>query len=333
LGATELFELFTAHWKSALLAAGVEHRIFVHLDEGRRTVATIAEASGIPERSLRALLDGLTGLGVIETADGITYTNVAAASAHLIPGKPGYLGTFAKIVTGDGDGGMKQWSRLGEAVASGAPVLPETILAPDHPFWQELVRALGPISREVAAIAADAIGIRGDTELHALDAGGGAGAYAAIWLARGRSVEVTQIDWPAVNAVARSEIEREGTGARFHTRDGDLHELDWGDGVFDAVILSNIAHHEPPDRNVALFRKAHRCLRPDGRLVLSEFILDDDRRGPSFALRFSAGMLLQTVHGASYREADYREWLADAGFTAATTHREHALSTLIIAEP
>ena len=40
----------------------------------------------------------------------------------------------------------------------------------------------------------------------------------------------------------------------------------------------------------------------------------DDRSGPPFALLFHLNMLLHTHGGATYRGADYRAWLAEAGF-------------------
>lgn len=305
--------------------------MFSHLEQHRNSVKSLAANSGMSERTLQALLDGLVAVGAITTQDGVTYANTSAAAEHLVPGKPGYLGTFARIVTGDSDGGMRQWSRLPEAIRNGSPVSPETILAPDHPFWKELVRALLPVSREAAGIAADRLSLASAGEFDALDVGGGAAAYASVWLTRALRARLTQIDWAPVNAVARAELEGFGVVDRFITVDGDLHTQDWGHVRYDYVIISNIAHHEPPARNLALCQKARRALKPGGALVVSDFILRDDRTGPAFALRFGAGMVLQTAEGASYREADYRDWLTRAGFAKVEVDTSHALSTLLFA--
>lgn len=328
---SRLFELFTAHWTSAILASGVEHHVFEHLEQKRDSARAIAAASGLTERSAQALLDGLVGIEAITTLDGVRYANTPAAARHLIRGKPDFLGTFARIVAGDGDGGMRQWSRLGDALRRGAPVTPETILDPDHPFWSELVRALSPLSREAARIAADHLGLDAGSEFNALDVGGGAAAYAGVWLERSPKARVTQIDWAPVNTLARSTLQQCGLDARFTWIDGDFHREDWGRDRFDYVVISNIAHHEPPERIVELFEKAYRALGPGGALVVSEFVLRDDRSGPKFALRFAAGMVLQTVSGGSYRVADYRGWLERAGFGACEVDISHELSTLLFA--
>lgn len=332
LGAAQLFELFTAHWTTALLASGVDIGVFAHLDVEPRTVADLARVAKLPERSAQALLDGLVGVGAIAT-DGSSYRNHAAASKHLVPGKPEFLGNFARIVTSAGDGSTRQWARLSEALRNGAPIEPETLIAPDHPFWNDLVLALAPATREVAEIAATALGIDANAKLSVLDLGGGSGAYASVWLPKSPGLTLTQVDWPAVNAVASREMERVGVADRFRRLDGDLHTLDWTGEKFDLIVISNIAHHEPPARNAALFAKARDALGAGGRLVVSDFVIEDDRSGPAFALRFSAGMVLQTAEGASYCVRDYLDWLEAAGFArdGVVLHRGHPMSTLVIA--
>lgn len=328
---SDILELFTAHWTSAITASAVELGIFTELDRGSRTVAELAKATSAPERSIQAVMDGLVVASLVTTEDGVRYFSTPSASAHLVSGRAGYLGSFARILTGSGDGGMRQWSMLPNALRAGHPIAPETIVDPDSPFWPELVRALTPLSREVAAIAARAVGLdtRGATSV--LDIGGGAGAYASVWLKHNPNIRVTQVDWAPVNAIARAEVERDGLGSRFRTIDGDFHMLPLGSREYDFVIVSNICHHESPAGNVTLFKRVADALARDGRIVVSDFVLHDDRRGPAFAARFGAGMVLQTPEGQSYRECDYQTWLAQAGFGHATVDRSHALSALLIA--
>lgn len=329
--ASDIIQLFTAHWVSAVLSSAVEFAIFDHL-QGMTTVDELSVRSGLPKRSLQALLDGLVSTGLVATNGSGGYVNSEAAETHLIRGKPGYLGGFGRILSGPGDGGMRQWSMLATALRAGQPIAPETIVEPDSPFWPELVKVLTPLSREVATLAADIVGVRAGAAMSVLDVGGGAGAYAQVWLTLNPNATVTQLDWAPVNALARESLGALGLGDRFRTLDGDLHTFPFGAASYDAVVLSNICHHESPDENVALFRKAREALTPGGHLVVSDFILHDDRRGPTFAALFGAGMILQTPNGASYRESDYRAWLQQAGFGAVRANRSHPLSTLLIAD-
>ena len=328
--ASSIIELFTAHWVSAVLSSAVELSVFEYL-QGMTTVDELSAQSGVPKRSLQALLDGLVSTGLVVTDGSGRYVNSEAAATHLIRGKSGYLGGFGQILSGPGDGGMRQWSQLATALRFGKPIAPETIVAPDSPFWPELVKVLTPLSREVATLAADIIGVRTGKSLSALDVGGGAGAYAQVWLQLNAQATVTQLDWAPVNALARESLTSLGLGDRFRTIDGDLHTIPFGSQSYEAVVLSNICHHESPADNVTLLRKAHTALVPGGHLVLSDFILHDDRKGPAFAALFGAGMVLQTPNGASYSESDYRAWLQQAGFESVQADRSHPLSTLLVA--
>jgi hypothetical protein len=70
-----------------------------------------------------------------------------------------------------------------------------------------------------------------------------------------------------------------------------------------------------PTDNLAMLRKAHASLAPNGRVVISDFILDPDRTSPRFAVLFALNMLVGTREGNSYTEQEYRDWLEAAGFS------------------
>lgn len=330
--ASSILELFTAHWVSAVLASAVELRIFEELEVGTATAQQLSARSALSLRTVQTLLDGLVTLGLVTRDDSGKYDNSEIASVHLVAGKPGYLGGFSRILTGPGDGGMRQWSMLPSALRQGKPIAPETIVQPDSPFWPELVKVLTPLSREVAALAAELIGLPAGRKMSVLDIGGGAGAYSQVWLALDPQTTMTQLDWAPVNALARESLSAGGHGERFITVDGDLHSVPFTPQAYDVVILSNICHHESPEGNVEILRKIAPALAAGGRVVISEFTLHDDRSGPKFAALFGAGMLLQTPQGASYCEADYQAWLEAAGFERALVDRRHPISTLLVAK-
>jgi ArsR family transcriptional regulator len=95
-----------------------------------------------------------------------------------------------------------------------------------------------------------------------LDAGSGDGAIAQLLAPRSKSV--TCLDRSErVMAAARQRLGRE-RNVRFTV--GDLHELGFGDGQFDQVLLFNVlTYAHTPARAVA---EAARVLRPRGDLVV-----------------------------------------------------------------
>jgi hypothetical protein len=135
-----------------------------------------------------------------------------------------------------------------------------------------------------------------------------------------------------VNQFALAAAAEQGVGERFHTLDGDFHTIDFGTNGHDVAIYSHIAHQETPADNIAVFRKLRNALKPGGKLVINDFVVDDDRTGPPFPLIFHSMMLLQSKQGATWREADYRDWLHEAGFTDVTFEPTPSPATLVLAK-
>jgi hypothetical protein len=69
----------------------------------------------------------------------------------------------------------------------------------------------------------------------------------------------------------------------------------------------------PIYRKIAESRKFRRALKPGGTLSIVDSVQANNCSGASFALLFRLIMLVHTVGGATYRKADYRAWLAEAG--------------------
>ena len=319
-------QLATGGWRAGILGAAVSHSLFAHLESGEDTAHKLAKRAGLSERGTQTVLDGLVGLGMVELHDG-TYRNTAESSAFLIAGRPAYIGGFAKVLLQE----IGDWSALPEVVRTGAPVVDATFDVPDNPFWEELVPAIAPFSVPVAVIAAEKLRLAEAGEISILDVGGGSGIYSAIWLGLNPAARSTQLDWAPVNAIARRLLAERGVADRFTCIDGDFHTTGFGVAAYDVGVYSGIAHQEGPEDNVAIFTKFRDALKPGGTLVISDFVVNDDRSGPPFALIFAADMLLKSKQGGTWRRADYRDWLAEAGFKDVSFQATPSPSTLVFA--
>jgi SAM-dependent methyltransferase len=291
---------------------------------------TSRRGPGRPRLSLRgtqALLDGLVGLGLVRVSAG-KYANSEEASAFLVEGKPTYLGAHAKMVVSPFG---QVFQRLPEVVKTGVPVASHTADEPENPFWEELVLAIAPLAMPLTHFVAEHTRFASLETPSLLDVGGGSGVYSAVLLQANPRATATQIDWANVNRIARGFVGRFGVGDRFRTVDGDFHTTDFGTGAHDLAIYSNIAHQEGPSSNLDVFRRLRRALKPGGVLVVSDFVLEDDRTGVAWTGLFHSVMLAQTKEGAVWRRADYRAWLTEAGFSAIAFQATPMPSTLIYA--
>jgi cyclopropane fatty-acyl-phospholipid synthase-like methyltransferase len=168
-----------------------------------------------------------------------------------------------------------------------------------------------------------------------LDLGGGSAAYSIAFAKANAELQVDVVDQPTVLPLTEEYIRRAGLEERIHTRAGDLRKDRFGDSEtgegYDLVLLSAIAHMFSPEENRDLLRRIYRALDAGGRLVLQDFILEADKTRPMFAALFSLNMLVNTEGGASYSEAEYEEWLHEAGFRETRRVRLPGPANLMIA--
>lgn len=321
-----ILQLWTAYWASAIVGAAAAHKLFTHLAAGARTADDLAQRAGISRRGAQALLDGLTGLGLVRPAAG-GYENGAEAAAFLVEGGPTCFVPLFRMAPG----GMGLFANLPEVVRTGSPFQASSTDVPENPMWEQLVPAIAPLTAPVARLAAEHLRFAEAGAAAVLDVGGGSGVFALTLLAANPEARATQLDWPNVNAIARGFAARHGAADRFRTLDGDFHVADIGEAAYDVIVYSNIAHQEAPADNVAVFRRLRRALKPGGTLVVNDTVLRDDGSGHPFAGMFSANMLLHTRDGASWRDGDYRQWLAEAGFGDVQIHQTPFPQTLVYA--
>jgi len=302
-----IMQLSTGFWASGILCAAVSHRVFDHLQDGAGT-AELAENASISQRGAQALLDGLLGLELIKLDSG-RYTNTDEASTFLVSNAPGYIGGFAEMFQTD----IARWAHLTEAVKTGKP--PYHIYEDnDEMEWDQLVLNIASLAYPPANASAEHLGISSCGPFRMLDIGGGAGVYSVVWLSKNESGTATQIDRGKTNSVAKKYVQRFGVADRFSAIDGNLLEMEFGKNDYDFIIYAHMAHGFGAEQNVDIMRKLRRTLKPGGTLAITEFVLDDQRRGSVMALLFSANMLHATEEGQAWCESDYRNWAAATGF-------------------
>src|SRR5205085_8053625 len=108
-----------------------------------------------------------------------------------------------------------------------------------------------------------------------LEVGPGTGRH-ALGIARrlepGGVVDVLDVQQPMLDAVLERARRRGIDNLRATL--GDARDLSWGDATFDGAYLVTVLG-EIPDRHLAL-GELHRVLKPGGRLVVGELLMDPD---------------------------------------------------------
>ncbi|MET0423778.1 MAG: methyltransferase [Actinoplanes sp.] len=322
---TPLMGLVSGFWSFKTLAVAVELDLFTRLAGGRTlSVAGARDELGLPERPADLLLTACASLGLLER-DGDGYRNTALAEEFLVRGRPYYFGgqvTYCDVRT------YLPWHNIGQALRTDRPLTwdpatQESMFTTADPqlletFWE----AMYSTSIFTARALADAVDLSDRTSL--LDVGGGAGAYPIELCRLLPGLTATVFDLPHVCELAAGKIAAAGLTGRIGTAPGDFLRAETLPAGHDALLLSMILHDWDEPTNRALLAKSFEALRPGGLIIISELLLDADRTGPPAAALMGLNMLVETVGGRNYSDAEYAAWLTDAGFTDVRTVRFEA---------
>ena len=298
------------YWTSRLLLSAVELDLFTHASGGA-TPEEIAGRAGTDPASTARLLRALAGQGLMVLEDGRFRPGEEAAEFLAAGGASDSRATVLHMANL-----WERWSTLTECVKRG-----ERVVGPQRsadPAWTRAfigsMHRRARLSAGELAAALDEAGLLAGAR-RCLDLAGGSGAFSHGLLERAPALEATLFDLPDVVALAREYAAEAGLAERMGFIAGDLHEGGFGEG-HDLVLLSAVCHMLSPADNRALLVRVRECMAPGGLVVVSDFLLDDDRCEPAWASLFGINMLVATGGGDSYTESDYRAWLEEAGFGA-----------------
>jgi 2-polyprenyl-3-methyl-5-hydroxy-6-metoxy-1,4-benzoquinol methylase len=297
--AKELRRIWGAFRSSRVLMTANNYRIFDYLAEPQ-SARTVSKKLGTDLRATEILLDALAGMGLLVKQKS-RYLNTASASHLLVSGTPHYQGDIIRHA----DILWKNWSGLDEVMKTGQP---------SHKAHDQEAFILG--MHNIASLKAGdvikAIGLKGVRT--ALDLGGGPGTY-SIEMAK-KGVRVTLFDHPETIAIARKVVEKERiTGITFAS--GDFLVDDIGTG-YDLIFLSQILHAYSEEDNLRLLKKCGKALNSQGRIVIQEFYIDEDRTRPLQSALFSVNMLVNTEGGRCYPPQEIKNWFSKIGLQATT---------------
>jgi len=316
---------------SRILDAAIEFDFFTLIHKGFHSHEEIARQAATDLRATRIVLDGLIALSLVEKRAG-KYFLAPVSEAFLVRGKPSYIGDFRHVALALWDG----MAHLKETLKSGKP-LSRMDTGAELEVWEKLVVGIIPIAEPVAKALCDILGIGTKRQgLSVLDIAGGSSIFGMTILSRDPTAQVTQLDWPNVNAVAKKLNRERGLEEKIRFVDGEFRSARVEDDSYDLILASNFCRFESPAGNQELFRKAYRALTPGGFFVVNDFLPNEERTGPSFALRFSVYTLTHTPEGECWTLSQYTEWLKRAGFSSIQTHGDipntFPGTTLIVAE-
>ena len=265
---------------SKALFAGLHLDVFTRLAAGAKTVAEIAEETGVPENRVTTLLTALTSIGLL-SRDGDGYANSPGAAAFLSREAKYDFGDYLRYQI---DRQMYPFMQQLNEVMEGS-LAPEAV--DSYQTWmanpEEAVLysqsqhagSLGPgltLSRLVDLSDARTL----------LDVGGGTGAMSIRLLEANPELAATTIDFPNVAEIGWRFVVEAGMVNRVRYIPGNAIEAEWPDGQ-DAILMSYLFSGVPGETVPSLIERAFSHLSPGGHFMVHDFMVDDDRSGPPLA--------------------------------------------------
>ena len=300
---------------SQILDASIEYDFFTLIGKGFHTAEEIAGQAETDPRATRIVLDSLLALALVEKRNGL-YHLTPISQAFLVRDKPSYVGDFRYVALALWDG----MAHLKESLKTGKP-FSRLDTGDVLEVWEKLVLGIIVIAEPAARALCDILKIGTERKaLNVLDIAGGSSIFGMTILSRDPSAKVTQLDWPNVNAVAKKLNRERGLEDKIRFIDGEHYTAQIEPSHYDLVLASNFCRFESPKRNQELFAKAYKALTSGGYFIVNDFVPNEERTEPTFALRFSVYTLTHTPEGECWTLSQYAAWMNAAGFQAFETH-------------
>jgi 3-hydroxy-5-methyl-1-naphthoate 3-O-methyltransferase len=306
LARQRILDMASAFQTSRLLLTACELGMFDALDSGPMSSAEVAQVIRAEPRATDRLMNALCAVGLLEKTRG-QFTNTPSAARWLVQGKrESLVNLFHMAHLWD------TWSTLTDAVRAGGSPMVRPPKARDAAWLRAFIDAMHWRASQHAPHVIAALDLSGVSRV--LDVGGGSGAYAMAFAQAKNDLQAVVFDLPGVVPLAQEYIARGDLSDRVRVVAGDYDVDALGNG-FDIVFLSAILHGNNPERNRALLRKSASALVAGGRVIVQDFIMEDDRTAPAFGALFALNMLVGTDGGDTYTEFEVRQWMEATGLT------------------
>jgi predicted O-methyltransferase YrrM len=268
---------------------------------GAHSPGDLARRLEADERAITVMLNALAAIGLAEVSQlPERFALTQLAREHLVdPGPEFERHSLLHQITK-----LRGWLELPHVIKHGQPPPRDRerdsrtfgrTMAEGRPEVMDLV-----VSRCLAYAAPHSV-------RKMMDVGGAVG-HIALRFARRGAVAVL-CDRPGMLQEAESFLEENDLRDRVQLQACDFTEA-LPSGGFDLAYLGNVFHIYGPETNRALSRRVFEALEPGGVIAVRDFVRD---RSPRAAM-FAVNMLQATHEGGVWSEAEYREWLAEAGF-------------------
>lgn len=296
---------------SKALFSALNIDLFGHLAASSKTLEKLVDETGVPPNRLKTLLAALTAIGLV-AREGNAYRNAPASERYLVRGAPAYFGDYYRFQIDRQI--YPALEHLDAGIAGDTQHLAFDSLAGltgDPKEADAFTRAQHAGSMGPAVMLARTFDLGGATRM--LDVGGGSGAFSIALCQRNPELRATVLDFPNVIDVAERFVTEAKLEHRIDFIRADAVHGAWPPGQ-DVILMSYLLSAVAESSFPLLLTKAWEALRPGGRLLIHDFMLDDDETGPALAALWFLQYLWGRIDGISFSAANLAGQLKGHGY-------------------
>lgn len=299
---------------SKALFAGLHIDLFTKLSGGPKTIDEISAETKVPRNRVMTLVTALSSIGALGFSDG-KVTNSPAAEQFLVQGAKYDFGDYLRYQI---DKQMYPFLQQLNEVVDGSL---DADAIDSYAHWmsdseQALLYSesqhsgsLGPgrtLARKVDLSKAKTL----------LDVGGGTGAMTISLCKAYPELQATVIDFPNVAEIGWKFISEADLVNRVRYIPGNAIECEWPTEQ-SAILMSYLLSGVPGQRIADLIKSAWTSLEPGGVLMIHDFMVDADRRGPTLAALWQLQHMAFTPDAQSLSLGWLDQQLREVGFEIA----------------
>lgn len=311
--AEEISDIAFGFMGSKALFAALHLGVFTALAKGAQTPEELGPRIDLHPERCRTLLTALTGLRLVSVESG-RFANSPAADAFLVKGRKYDFGDYLRLQVD-----RQMYGLLDQIEPALRDQLPEGATASYAEWFADPEAARLYSESQHAGSLGPARSLARQVDLSAarrlLDVGGGTGAFAITLCDAYPGLTATIVDFPNVAALGRGYVADAGLEERIRYVEGNALETAWPDAQ-DAILMSYLFSGVPDAAQEPLIARAFAHLAPGGRLMIHDFMVQEDRTGPKNAALWQLQHTAFTPRARSLDDAWLSDALSAAGFDA-----------------
>mmetsp|Transcript_33169 Transcript_33169/g.71594 ORF Transcript_33169/g.71594 Transcript_33169/m.71594 type:complete len:391 (+) Transcript_33169:75-1247(+) len=172
-----------------------------------------------------------------------------------------------------------------------------------------------------------------------LDVGGGSGAFSYVFAGSVPGLKSTVLELPEVcrtgEKIKAQQSPDVQSRVKFVELDATSPKWPVPETAFDVVLMSYLSGSVPESIIVDLYTNALKALRPGGRLLIHDFMVDDSLDGPALGALWALQHVTVNADGLGLRPKEIIDRLGKAGFDTAkceTKEMIHGMTKLVVAK-